>query len=101
MVGSVFFPELFKKLSEGEVNTLCSFCEVGKPIVGLSLSIYYFVAGLLNHVCFILPHMVGPLQSTISAEDTGSISLYIIIEEAFWSHRFVVALRNFVVVRQV
>lgn len=99
MVGSVLFSELFEEFAERKVNSFCAICEIGETIISLSFCIDDLITSLLNKVCLILPQVVRLLRSTVATEDTRTIQLDIVIEEALRSHSLVVTIRNLIIIR--
>lgn len=101
MVGAILLSELFEELTEWQVNSFCTICEVGKTIISLTFSIDDLVTSLLDKVCFILPQMVSLLQCAIASEDARSIKFDVIIKKALGSHGFVITLRHLVIIRRL
>ena len=90
MIRSIFFSELLKKLSRGQVDPFGSFREVRKSVVRLAFSINDFVACLFDHVCLVLPKMVGLLGLSVAAENAWLVGLHVVVVKTFCRHGGVV-----------
>lgn len=97
----VFFSKLLEELSERQIDASCPICEVGKPVVVLSFGIDNFIPCLLEQISLVLPEVVSLLMLAVTLEETGSVLLDIVVEEALGCHCFVVALCHFLVHRVV
>lgn len=101
MVSTILFLKLFEELLVRDIDTLGSFSEIGESVVLLSLGVDDLITSHLNKICLVLPLLISWLLLAIAFEETWSILLDIVIEEAFRCHSFVVTFWDLLVERQV
>ena len=101
VVLSVRFSELLQEVLISHVDALGTVCEIGEPVVALSLCVDDFIACLFDQVCLVPPQVIRFLELGIAPEEARPILLHVVVEESLSCHSSIVAFWHLIIIRHV
>ena len=101
MVLSVRFSELLQEVLISHVDALGTVCEIGEPVVALSLCVDDFIACLLDQVCLVPPQVIRFLELGIAPEEAWPVLLHVVVEESLSCHRSIVTFWHLIIVGHI
>ena len=101
VVLSVRFSELLQEVLISHVDALGSVCEIGEPVVALSLCVDDFIACLFDQVCLVPPQVIRFLELGIAPEEAWPVLLHVVVEESLSCHSSIVTFWHLIIIRHV